>query len=53
MSVKLIIPGARHGFGPAQAYFTQRMWEYFTEHLLGDYQSAADITRKASIGRRR
>ncbi len=30
----LIIPGARHGFGAAQPYFTQRMWDFFAEHLL-------------------
>jgi dipeptidyl-peptidase-4 len=48
----LIIPGARHGFGSARSYFTQRMWEYFSEHLLGDYQESADILEKAkSSGR--
>ena len=45
----LIIPGARHGYGQAQPYFTQRMWEYFSEHLLGDYQSSADILDKSGI----
>ena len=44
----LIIPGARHGFGSASPYFTQRMWEYFSEHLLGDYQRGADILEKAA-----
>jgi dipeptidyl aminopeptidase/acylaminoacyl peptidase len=39
----LIIPGARHGFGPAQPYFTQRMWDFFAEHLLADRQTKADI----------
>lgn len=39
----LIIPGASHGFGRAQAYFTRRMWEYFAEHLIGDRPSGADM----------
>ncbi|QEL13928.1 S9 family peptidase [Limnoglobus roseus] len=42
----LIIPGARHGFGPAQPYFTQRMWDFFSEHLLADRQTKADIYEK-------
>jgi len=47
----LIIPGARHGYGAAREYFKQRMWEYFAEHLLGDYQPGADIMEKT--GRKR
>ncbi len=43
----LIIPGARHSYGAAQPYFTQRMWEFFAEHLRGDYQNSADITDKS------
>ncbi len=42
----LIIPGARHAFGPAQPYFTQRMWDFFAEHLLDDRQTGADINAK-------
>ncbi|QJX00224.1 S9 family peptidase [Frigoriglobus tundricola] len=42
----LIIPGARHAFGPAQPYFTQRMWDFFAEHLLHDRQTGADINDK-------
>jgi dipeptidyl aminopeptidase/acylaminoacyl peptidase len=42
----LIIPGARHGFGPAQPYFTQRMWDFFAEHLLNDRQTKADINER-------
>ncbi|HET6576391.1 MAG TPA: DPP IV N-terminal domain-containing protein [Fimbriiglobus sp.] len=42
----LIIPGARHGYGPAQPYFTQRMWDFFAEHLLDDRQTRADILDK-------
>jgi dipeptidyl-peptidase 4 len=42
----LIIPGARHGFGAAQPYFTQRMWDFFAEHLLNDRQTGADINTR-------
>jgi dipeptidyl aminopeptidase/acylaminoacyl peptidase len=42
----LIIPGARHGFGAAQNYFNQRMWDFFAQHLLGDCQTNADILEK-------
>jgi dienelactone hydrolase len=42
----LIIPGARHGFGAAQPYFTQRMWDFFAEHLLNDRQTGPDINIK-------
>jgi dipeptidyl-peptidase-4 len=39
----LMIPGARHAYGAAQPYFTQRMWDFFAEHLLNDRQTGADI----------
>ena len=39
----LILPGKPHGFEDYQPYFTQRMWEYFAQHLLGDRQTSADI----------
>src|SRR4029077_3337882 len=42
----IIIPGARHGFGAAQPYFTQRMWDFFAEHLLNDRQTGADINTR-------
>jgi dipeptidyl aminopeptidase/acylaminoacyl peptidase len=42
----LVIPGARHGYGTAQPYFTQRMWDFFAEHLLNDRQVGADINNK-------
>ncbi|HEV3436396.1 MAG TPA: DPP IV N-terminal domain-containing protein [Gemmata sp.] len=42
----LIIPGARHGYATAQPYFTQRMWDFFSEHLLNDRQTGADINIK-------
>jgi dipeptidyl-peptidase 4 len=39
-----IMPGKAHGFGDMQGYFTRMMFEYFAEHLLGDYYRAgADI----------
>ena len=45
----LIIPGARHGFGVAQPYFTDRMWDFFAEHLLNDRQTNADIKERESM----
>ncbi|HMP16973.1 MAG TPA: DPP IV N-terminal domain-containing protein, partial [Gemmatales bacterium] len=42
----LILPGQRHGFGTMQPYFTQRMWDFFSDHLLGDRQHGADILEK-------
>jgi dipeptidyl-peptidase 4 len=42
----LIIPGARHSFGQATPYFTQKMWDFFAEHLLDDRQTGADINDK-------
>jgi dipeptidyl aminopeptidase/acylaminoacyl peptidase len=44
----LILPGKRHGFGDYQPYFTQRMWDFFAEHLLGERQSSADILEKSA-----
>lgn len=35
----VIFPGAAHGFtGHYSAYFEYRMFDYFAEHLLGDYR---------------
>jgi dipeptidyl aminopeptidase/acylaminoacyl peptidase len=34
----MMLPGQRHGFGEYSSYFERMMWDYFTEHLLGDYQ---------------
>jgi dipeptidyl aminopeptidase/acylaminoacyl peptidase len=39
----LILPGKAHGFADYQPYFTQRMWEYFAEHLLDERFPGADI----------
>jgi dipeptidyl-peptidase-4 len=33
----MIMPGKQHGFGDMQEYFNRMMFEYFAEHLLGDY----------------
>lgn len=40
----MILPGQRHGFGNATAYFDRIMWYYFAEHLLGDYRTNIDLT---------
>ena len=42
----LIIPGKRHGYGDASAYFTQRKWDYFVQHLMGHTPESADILNK-------
>jgi dipeptidyl aminopeptidase/acylaminoacyl peptidase len=42
----LILPGKPHAFGDEQPYFTQRMWDFFAEHLLEDRQTGADIYEK-------
>src|SRR5262249_34582356 len=47
----LILPGKRHGFADYQPYFTQRMWEFFAEHLLGDRRTGADLADKRDSGR--
>lgn len=39
----LIMPGQAHGFGTMQPYFTQRMYEYFVEHLIGDRPAGVDM----------
>ncbi|CAN5730276.1 hypothetical protein BH23GEM10_BH23GEM10_05950 [soil metagenome] len=39
-----IMPGKPHGYGDMQEYYTRMMFEYFSEHLLGDYyRSSAEI----------
>jgi dipeptidyl-peptidase 4 len=39
-----IMPGKPHGYGDMQDYYTRMMFEYFAEHLLGDYyRETADI----------
>ena len=39
----LTLPGKAHGFANYQPYFTQRMWEYFAEHLLDDRAVGVDL----------
>ena len=40
----MVLPGQRHAFGNATAYFDRLMWYYFAEHLLGDYRTNVDLT---------
>ncbi|MBN2665783.1 MAG: DPP IV N-terminal domain-containing protein [Bacteroidales bacterium] len=40
----MMLPGQRHGFGNATAYFDRMMWYYFAEHLLEDYRTNVDLT---------
>jgi hypothetical protein len=42
----IYLPGTRHAYGAYTPYTTQRTWEYFAQHLLGDYQPGADIYEK-------
>ncbi len=39
----MILPGQRHGYGPDQPYFTRMLWNYFAEHLLGDYRTNVNM----------
>jgi len=39
----MIMPGQRHGFGKFNRYFTKMLWEYFAEHLLGDYRTNIEM----------
>jgi dienelactone hydrolase len=45
----IILPGQRHGYGQEQAYFQQRLWDFFADHLLGDRQIGADVYEKREI----
>jgi len=38
-------------FTDYQPYFTQRMWDFFADHLLGDRQTGADILEKNNTHR--
>jgi len=49
----LILPGKRHGYADFQPYFTQRMWDFFAEHLLDEHQTSADIMEKVGAGGKR
>ena len=37
----MIMPGKAHGFADFQPYFQHMMYEYFAEHLIGDYYRAS------------
>lgn len=39
----MMLPGQRHSYGSATAYFDRIMWYYFAEHLLGDYRTNVDL----------
>ena len=39
----MMLPGKPHGYGDMQPYFTRMMMEYFTEHLLNDYDRSAAL----------
>jgi dipeptidyl aminopeptidase/acylaminoacyl peptidase len=41
----MLMPGKAHGFADYQPYFTRMMFEYFSEHLLGDYYRADAVIR--------
>ena len=40
----MVLPGQRHGYGSATAYFDRIRWYYFAEHLLGDYRTNIELT---------
>jgi len=40
----MVLPGQRHGYGSATAYFDRIRWYYFAEHLLGDYRTNIGLT---------
>ncbi len=39
----MIMPGQRHGFGKYNNYKKKLMFDYFAEHLLGDYRTNVEI----------
>ncbi len=39
----LFLPGQRHSFGNMDEYFFWKMADYFSEHLLGESETSADI----------
>jgi len=39
----VLLPGQRHGFGDMTEYFFWKMGDYFSQHLLGNYQDDVDI----------
>ena len=41
----MIMPGKPHGYGDMQNYFQRMLFEYFAEHLIGDYNRDAATIR--------
>jgi dipeptidyl-peptidase 4 len=41
----MIMPGKQHGYADMQNYFNRMMFEYFAEHLLGDYYGSSAVIR--------
>lgn len=39
----MLLPGQRHGFGDMTEYFFWRMTDYFSNYLLGDFTSSANV----------
>ncbi len=39
----MLLPGQRHGFGKYTDYFNRLLWDYFSEHLIGDYRTNVDL----------
>jgi dipeptidyl aminopeptidase/acylaminoacyl peptidase len=43
----MLLPGKAHSFGDMSTYFSQMMYEYFAEHLMGDYyRSSAEMKER-------
>jgi len=43
----MLMPGKPHGYGDLQPYFTEMLYEYFCEHLMGDnYRATGDMKDK-------
>jgi dipeptidyl aminopeptidase/acylaminoacyl peptidase len=40
----LVLPGQRHAYGDMTEYFFWKMADYFSQHLLGDWNQPVDIT---------
>ena len=45
----MLMPGKPHGYADLQPYFTEMLYEYFCEHLIGDdYRQSADMKDKGN-----
>ena len=52
----LMIPNARHGYGPASFYMMRRRWDYFVKNLLGaeppkEYELKPKTDPRSAAGR--